>query len=123
MHSGDLGKEYQDREIIIRQGETGDHMYVIQSGEVEVIREIEGKEVYLTTLKAGDVFGEMAIFEREVRSATVRALGETRVLSVDKRNFLRRVHEDPSFAFRILQKMSQHIRRLSDELASLKTKA
>lgn len=65
----------------------------------------------------------MALFDREVRSATVRAVGEVRVLSVDKRTFLRRVHEDPSLAFRILQKMSQRVRELSAELASFKAKS
>ncbi|MBI4596328.1 MAG: cyclic nucleotide-binding domain-containing protein, partial [Candidatus Tectomicrobia bacterium] len=67
-----------------------------------------------------DVFGEMVVFEREVTSATVHALREVRVLSVDTRNFLRRVHEDPSFAYRILQKMSQRIRQLSTDLVGLK---
>ena len=62
----------------------------------------------------------MAIFEREARMATVRALGPARILSVDKKNFLRRVHEDPSLAYRIVQTMSRRIRELSGEVARLK---
>ncbi|MCK5407408.1 MAG: cyclic nucleotide-binding domain-containing protein, partial [Candidatus Krumholzibacteria bacterium] len=65
--------------------------------------------------------GEMAIFEREVRSASVRARGEARVLTLDKKNFLRRINEDPSLAFRIVQAMSGRIRELSKEVARLRT--
>ena len=120
MGSGDLGKTYGDGEIIIRQGDVGDCMYVIQAGEVEVVREDGDKAVRLAVLGEGDVFGEMALFDRETRSATVRALGEARVLTLDKRTFLRRVHEDPSVAFRIVQRMSHRIRQLNDELVRLK---
>lgn len=123
MNQGDLGKLYQDGEVILRQGEAGDRMYVVQAGQVEVLQEKEGKEIRLTLLGEGEIFGEMALFDREVRSATVRAVGEVMVLSVDKRTFLRRVHEDPSLAFRILQKMSQRVRELSAELASFKAKS
>ena len=59
----------------------------------------------------------MAIFEREVRSATVRAVGEARILTVDRRTFLRRVQEDPSLAFNILRTMSGRIRELTEKLA------
>ena len=116
METGVLGKVYQEGEVIVRQGEVGDCMHVIQAGQVEVLQEREGRAVRLAVLGEGDVFGEMALFEGEVRSATVRALGEVRVLTVDKRTFLRRVHEDPSTAFRILQRMSHRIREMDAEL-------
>jgi CRP/FNR family transcriptional regulator len=120
MEPGALGKVYQPAEIIIRQGDVGDCMYVIQEGQVEVLQEKDGKEVRLAVLGAGDFFGEMALFEREVRSATVRALGQVRVLTVDKKNFLRRIHEDPSLAFRMVQTMSHRIRELDTELVRIK---
>ena len=117
---GALGREYSDREVICRQGEKGDRMYVIQSGHVAVVREEEEGEVVLADLKTGDVFGEMALFDRQPRSATVRTSGKARVLTLDKRAFMRRVHEDPSLAFRILQGMSHRIRNLNSELTRLK---
>jgi len=119
MDTGALGKVHNDGEVIVRQGDEGHCMYVIQAGEVEVVRESDGAEIALAVLGAGDVFGEMALFDREARSATVRAKGEARVLTLDKRTFLRRVHEDPSVAFRILQRMSHRIRQLNDEIARL----
>ena len=95
-------------------------MYVIQEGQAEVLQEKDGKEVRLAVLDKEDVFGEMALFEREVRSATVRALGDMRVLTVDKKTFFRRIQEDPSLAFRILQKMSHRIRESNTELVRIK---
>ena len=118
--TGALGKVYQDGDVIVRQGEVGDCMYVIQEGQVEVVLEKDGEEVRLAVRGEGEFFGEMAIFEREVRMATVRALGQARVLTIDKKNFLRRIHEDPSLAYRIVQTMSRRIRELSAEVAQLK---
>ena len=116
MALGGLGKVYRPGEVIVRQGEVGDCMYVVQSGKVEVILEKEGKEIRLAELGEGEVFGEMALFEKDLRSATVRPLGEVRVLSVDKKMFIRKIHDDPSLAFMIMQKMSRRIRELDGEL-------
>jgi CRP/FNR family transcriptional regulator, cyclic AMP receptor protein len=123
METGVLGKLYHDGEAIVRQGEIGDCMYVVQAGQVEVFQEKEDREVRLAVLNEGDFFGEMAIFEREARSATVRAIGEVRVLTVEKKNFLRRIQEDPSLAYHIVQTMSHRIRELNAELVRIKTKA
>jgi CRP/FNR family cyclic AMP-dependent transcriptional regulator len=120
MKDGELGRVYEDGEFIIREGETGDRMYVIQEGRVRVFAERDGTEVTLAVRRQGEFFGEMAIFEREVRSANVRAEGRVRVLTLDKRNFLQRIQEDPSLAFRIVETMSRRIRELSAEVVRLK---
>ena len=117
MNSGALGKVYDAGQVIVQQGEVGDRMYVVQAGQVEVVHEDAGQQITLAVLTKGDVFGEMALFDKEVRSATVRARGEVRVLTVDKRVFMKNVHEDPSLAFRILQRMSKRIRDMDAELA------
>ena len=119
MALGGLGKVYRPGEVIVRQGEVGDCMYVIQSGKVEVVREHEGKEIRLAELGEGDFFGEMALFEKDLRSATVRPLGEVRVLTVDRKMFLRKIHDDPSLAFMIMQRMSKRLRELNAELTRL----
>jgi CRP-like cAMP-binding protein len=120
MKSGMLGKVYQAGEIILRRGEAADCMYVIQEGRVEVLSEHNGCEIPLAILEETDFFGEMALFERDVRAATVRALGPVRVLTLDKRTFLRRIQEDPSLAFRILEKLCQRIRELNEEVTLLR---
>ena len=65
----------------------------------------------------GDHAHWMALFEEEIRTATIRARGAARVLTIDKKNFLGGVHEDPSLALRIVQTMSHRIRDLTDRLA------
>lgn len=120
MDDGVLGREYADSAVVCRQGEPGDRMYVIQAGRATVFREEGGVEVVVGELKRGDVFGEMAIFDRQPRSATVRAKGAARILTLDKRAFLRQVHEDPSLAYRILESMSLRLRRLDVELSEIR---
>ena len=116
MTVGTLGKLYQNGEDIVRQGEVGNCMYVIQQGQVEVFLKKGEKEVCVAVLGEGDFFGEMALFDQEVRSATVRARGEVTALTLEKRTFLRRIHEDPSLAFRIMEKMSRRVRELNGAL-------
>jgi CRP-like cAMP-binding protein len=120
MKTGKLGKVYSDGEVIVQQGETGDCMFEILEGKVEILQEREGKEIRLNVLDKGDFFGEMAIFEKELRSATVRAMGEVRALTIDKRTLLRRISEDPTLAFRIVERMSRRIRDLDNEIVQLK---
>jgi CRP-like cAMP-binding protein len=112
-----LGTEYRDGDAIVLQGETGDCMYVIQSGRVEVLQSSGDTRQHLAYLEVGDFFGEMALFEREKRSATVEARGTARVLRVDKKTLLRRLHEDPLLAVNLLKTMSHRIRDLNDGLA------
>jgi len=120
MNQGELGKLYRDGELVVRQGAIGDCMYVIQSGKVEIFREHDGNEVRLRVAGPNEFFGEMALVEHDVRSANVRASGEARILTVDKRTFMRRVHEDPSLAYRIMETLSHQIRALAQEVARLK---
>ena len=118
MRRGALGKLYPDGVDIIRQGETGQSMYVVQSGRVEVVQQLPGGgEQHLAYLEAGDFFGEMSVFEQEVRSATVRACGEARVLKIDKKTLMRRIREDPLLAVNLLKTMSHRIRELNAQLS------
>ncbi|MGE5250374.1 MAG: cyclic nucleotide-binding domain-containing protein [Bacteroidota bacterium] len=118
--SNALGRVYEDGEVIFWKGDAGDCMFVIQEGQVEVVEELDGHEVRLAVSQAGDVIGEMAIFDRQARSATVRAIGRARVLTVDEKTFLRYVHQDPSLAYQLLKIMSNRVRRLNTEVTRLK---
>ena len=117
MATGALGKIFRDGDVIIRQGDIDDCMYVIQEGKVEIVLESGGQENVLTVLDTGDFFGEMALFDKDVRSATVRAVGDAKVLTVDKKSLMRRFLEDPSLAFRLVETMSKRIRELQDKVA------
>ena len=117
---GELGRTYRDGEIVVRQGDPGDCLFVVQEGQLEIVQEEGGKETVLRVAGKDELIGEMAIFERVKRSATVRARGTARVLTLDKRNFLKRINEDPSLAFRIVETMSRRVRELSDQVVELR---
>jgi CRP-like cAMP-binding protein len=112
----ELGRVYDPGKAIVTQGDDGDSMFVIQSGEVEVVKDLDGREVLLGTMGPGDFFGEMALFQNEPRSATVRAATEVRALTIDRRALLRRLDQDPHLAFRIVESMADRILELHDRL-------
>jgi len=121
MKGGVLGRVYEDGEPIVRQGEEGDCMYVVQEGRLRVFVERDGEEVLLREPAEDEtVIGEMALLGKDVRSATVRARGAARVLTIDRKGFLRRVHEDPSVVFEVIRTLSRRVRELSSEVARLK---
>lgn len=119
--AGALGKTYDDGELIVRQGDEGNCMYVIQEGKVEISVTVNGENVVVATRGEGEFIGEMAIFDREVRSANARAKGQARLLTVDKKNLLARINSDPSLAFRLIQTLTGRVRELTDETARLKS--
>lgn len=111
-----LGRQFSDGEIIIKQGEEGDCLFVIQQGKVAVIDETDGNEKKLAELKVSEFFGEMGLFEKDVRSCTIKAIGDTKVLTIDKKNFYRTIQKDPSIAYRLLEKMSFRLRETNKKL-------
>lgn len=119
MSAAALGRFYEHGEVIVRQGEVGDCMYVVQDGVVDIVREQDGHEVHVGSAGRNEVLGEMAIFDRQPRSATIKARGRVRILTLDKRNFLRRINEDPSLAFRLIETMSRRVRELNNQVVAL----
>lgn len=109
-----LGKDYKDGDIIFEENSVGREMYIILTGKAEVIKEKGDVETTLATLEEGDFFGEMSLFDNNPRSATVKALGDVKLLEINQKNFLKKISRDPSLAFRMLEKMSQRI-RITDE--------
>jgi CRP/FNR family transcriptional regulator len=93
-------------------------MFVVQSGRVEVVKQSGAGEIRLAEFGPGEIFGEMVMFGTRERSATVRALGEVTVMTIDRKIFMQKIHQDPSLAIRIMEKMSQRIRKLNNDLTS-----
>jgi len=120
MAIGELGKLYEGGEIIIREGDVDNCMYVIQDGEVEVVSVRDDEIIRLDVLGRGDFFGETALFGKEKRTATVRALRPTRVITVDRKMLLGRIQDDPSLAFRMIETLSHRVHRMSQEMMDAK---
>jgi CRP-like cAMP-binding protein len=83
-------------EVIVREGEEGDSLYVLLGGRVEVSKELEGRQLVVRQLGDSDVFGEMTLFLDAPRSATVRALEECRLLRVSRPSVQALLRDDPA---------------------------
>ena len=119
MTQAAFGRTYEDGEVIARQGDRADTLYVVQEGLVDVVAQDGESEVVLRSAGPNEILGEMAAFERLPRSATLRAQGRCRILTLDQRNFMRRVNEDPTLAFGVIEVMAQRVRTLTDEVVRL----
>jgi CRP-like cAMP-binding protein len=120
LKSGAIGKEYKTGDVIVCEGDQGDCMYVIQEGTAEVIQTVNHRNINVGYLNEGDIFGVTAMFEKGLRPVSVRAMGKVRVLSIEKKIFLSRIHEDSSFAFNIIKKLSHRISILHKEYSEMK---
>jgi NTE family protein len=80
-------ENYRKDDVICRQGTSGDSMYVIRSGIVSIFKEIDGKDVYVTDLRRGDFFGEIALLSDTLRNATVRVSLDTTLYCLTRENF------------------------------------
>jgi putative methionine-R-sulfoxide reductase with GAF domain len=120
MKEGELGRVYDDGEVIFREGEKGEMMYVIQSGQVKISKETDSESLTIATLDSGEIFGEMALFDKLPRSAMAVASGDARILSIDKKKLFSTISSDPTLVFKVIESMSHRIRRLNQELTGLK---
>jgi CRP-like cAMP-binding protein len=104
---------FQAGETIIREGDRDGRLFVIVSGEVEIIKALGKKnERYVRTLGPLSYFGEMALIDDLVRSASVVAKGETSVLILDQWSLRQDIERYPAMAFELMRMLSQRIRAI-----------
>lgn len=116
-----LGTFYADGEVIFREGDSCDALYVVQTGEVRIASmPSSGEEVEIAVAGPGDVFGITSFFDNLTRCASAVALGPTSVLKVDKSRILKAVYNDPSLVLFILKSVSARTRKLVNDLTHLK---
>ena len=97
--------------VICQEGEPGDAVYVTVQGRVDILKQLDDEsERYLHSGGPGEIFGEMAILQEGVRTATVRAAESTTVLEIGKEPFLAVLGRSPSLSVRILVRMSARLR-------------
>ncbi len=113
-------RQYAPGATILREAEPGDLFFVLVRGEVKVfVDSSDGREVVLTHHRAGDFFGEMALFEGENRSASVTALTETELVALGREEFLAVLAHDFGLTKKILKTLSARLRRANDVIESL----
>lgn len=101
-------------QTIVREGDTGDEMYIVRSGKVRVFKSSEGNSVTLAVLGPGEFFGEMALMGEYRRSASASAETDVEVTVVDKKTFSAFVSEP--IVHDIMNKMAQRIRQLDEKV-------
>ena len=105
---------YKDGQVILEEGSSGDWVYIVLSGSVEISKTIEGRKFIITALEPGEVFGELGYLGAMKRTATARAIGETTVGVID-RSFLDQEFNKLSGPFRsILVAVVKRFRNLID---------
>jgi CRP/FNR family cyclic AMP-dependent transcriptional regulator len=109
VQHADNVKAYKEGQIIFQAGDPGDCMYVIRSGEVDI--HIHDKVV--ETVGAGGIFGEMALLDKEARSATAVARGDCEVVPIDQKRFLFMVQQTPFFALELMKVLTHRLRTMN----------
>lgn len=101
--------------ILFNQGDTGDALYVVISGEIEIIHMAEGISIPLSLVRAGEYFGEMALLDDAPRSATARTLEASLLLQVRKQDFLDLLREHPALFTDAARMLSARVREMNTQ--------
>jgi uncharacterized membrane protein len=105
------------RTSLFRSGDSGDALYLIESGRVRIsVRDADGSDVTLAELAGGDFFGEMALLDGKPRSADATVLEDARFAILSRENFLRFVRANPDVALKMMSAITLRLRRTDDLL-------
>jgi len=103
--------------VLFRSGDSGDAMYLIDTGRVRIsVRDEDKEEVTLAELAGGDFFGEMALIDGKQRSADARVIEDARLAVLDRIKFLSFVRSNPDVALEMLSAVTDRLRRTDDLL-------
>jgi CRP-like cAMP-binding protein len=104
-------------ETVFREGDTSDTCYVVRAGRVRALREhTDGRIITLATFMPGDIFGELAMFEDERRSATIQALEETEAVAILGPDMRRLLRAHPDIAVKMLGALGRRLRETNERL-------
>ena len=110
-------RSYLAGEVIFREGDSGDTCFVVRSGSARVVRgHSDGRTVTLAELRPGDVFGELAMFDDETRSATVEALEEMSALALLSGDMRRLLRRHPDIAVKMLAALADRLRAANERI-------
>ncbi|HUB35309.1 MAG TPA: Crp/Fnr family transcriptional regulator [Solirubrobacteraceae bacterium] len=111
-------RELEPGQVVFREGDSSDTCYVVRSGRARAIREhSDGRVITLATFGPGDIFGELALFEDERRSATVEAVSPTTVVAVLGPDMRRLMVEHPDISTRLVIALGRRLRETNERLA------
>jgi CRP/FNR family transcriptional regulator len=111
-------RHFDAGEVVFREGDRSNTCYLVRSGRLRAVREHGGRRTLtLATFGAGEIFGELAMFEDEARSATIEALEETDVCAILGHDMRRLLRAHPDISVKLLGALGQRLRETNDRLA------
>lgn len=113
---------FEDGEVILKEGTPGRSLYVIHDGKVQISRRFESESFVLTELGSGDFFGEMSLIDDFPTSASVSAVGKTRVLQMDRKDFKSLILENTRLSSKMWEALARSLNtkiRQTDHLVQL----
>nr|WP_070960724.1 Crp/Fnr family transcriptional regulator [Hyphomonas sp. Mor2] len=106
--------------IVIYRGDTAEHVYLILEGSVAVeSMSSHGRSLSISSLNAGEVFGEMAVLDGRDRSANIRTLEPTSLLLISKARFLSLLKESSEFSYEVVLDLVQRLRQADDQIEAI----
>jgi CRP-like cAMP-binding protein len=103
-------RHFSSGQVIMHEGDMGDHAYLIQSGSVQIYKEKKGKNVELARLKAGDIFGETALMFDEARTASVKAMEDCNLIVITRRTMENKLKDCDATVRAIVQMMKERLK-------------
>ena len=111
--------EYREESCLFQKGDPGDSFYIITAGSVFIsVSSAEGKEIILNRLTAGEVFGEIAMFDQSARTADAIVAAGTKLISIDRARFFEFLDKTPSLYGAVIQHLCGRIRYCSAQVES-----
>jgi CRP/FNR family cyclic AMP-dependent transcriptional regulator len=112
-----IGYEKQLRagETLFKEGAVGDEMYLIRSGKIKIVKDLEGTTKTLAIIGEGEFFGEMALLDKSPRSASAIAETDARLIIVDRDAFLSSVNKNPFIKY-IIETLTTRLRKTNNML-------
>ncbi|MFK7985588.1 MAG: Crp/Fnr family transcriptional regulator [Sandaracinaceae bacterium] len=104
-----FGRTCEPGEVLFREGDAGEKMYVLQAGAVRITKAVKGEEKTLAILRAGEFFGEMAILNAKPRTATAVVEEQAQVLVLGAKTFEQMVVSNTEIAVRLIKKLSRRL--------------
>jgi CRP-like cAMP-binding protein len=113
-----VSRRYQAGEVVFREGDGGDTCYIVRSGLARAVRQhSDGRSITLSHFGPGDIFGELAMFDEEPRSATVDVIDALEAMAIPGRDMQRLMREYPEIAVKLNTALAQRLRATNERLA------
>jgi CRP/FNR family cyclic AMP-dependent transcriptional regulator len=114
-----FGKEFKRGNVLFREGEPGNEMYVVQAGKVNITKTVRETEKILATLGAGEFFGEMSILNNKPRSAGAVVAEDAKLLVIDPKTFEAMIRGNVEIAVRLIKKLSDRLQEADEQIENL----